>query len=45
MLQTKEGYRDALSQYNKLDQLKYLLHEEVAVTLGVVLGFNSSDGD
>ncbi|EKO3367436.1 iron-regulated protein A [Vibrio fluvialis] len=45
MLQTKEGYRDALSQYNKLDQLKYLLHEEVAVALGVVLGFNSSDGD
>ncbi|EEX41505.1 imelysin family protein [Vibrio furnissii] len=45
MLQTKEGYRDALSQYNKLDQLKYLLHEEVAVALGVVIGFNSSDGD
>ncbi|WGY47077.1 imelysin family protein [Vibrio sp. ABG19] len=45
MLQSKEGYRDVLSQYNKLEQLKYLLHDEVAVELGVVIGFNSSDGD
>ncbi|XAW88589.1 imelysin family protein [Vibrio sp. CDRSL-10 TSBA] len=45
MLQSKDGYRDVLSQYNKLEQLKYLLHDEVAVELGVVIGFNSSDGD
>lgn len=44
-LQTKPGYRDALLIKNKLDQLKYLMHDEVAVELGVVIGFNSTDGD
>ncbi|NMU18464.1 iron-regulated protein A, partial [Vibrio parahaemolyticus] len=44
-LQTKEGYRMVLSQYNKLEQLKYLIHEEVAIELGVVIGFNATDGD
>lgn len=45
LLQTKEGYRLAYSQFNKLEQLKYLIHEEVAVELGVVIGFNATDGD
>ncbi len=45
MLQTKEGYRATLSVYNKMDQLKYLLHDEVSVELGVVIGFNATDGD
>ncbi len=45
MLQTKDGYREALSIYNKMDQLKYLLHDEVSVELGVVIGFNATDGD
>ncbi|MCG9679928.1 imelysin family protein [Vibrio sp. Isolate24] len=45
MLQTKEGYRKAYAQYNKLEQLKYLIHEEVAIELGVVIGFNATDGD
>ena len=45
LLQTKEGYRLVLSQYNKLEQLKYLIHEEVAIELGVVIGFNATDGD
>lgn len=45
MLQTKSGYQNALSQYNKLEQLKYLIHEEVAIELGVVIGFNATDGD
>lgn len=45
MLQTKEGYRETLSVYNKMDQLKYLLHDEVSVELGVVIGFNATDGD
>ncbi|MHC0043358.1 imelysin family protein [Vibrio campbellii] len=44
-LQTKEGYRMVLAQYNKLEQLKYLIHEEVAIELGVVIGFNATDGD
>ncbi len=45
MLQTKDGYREVLSVYNKMDQLKYLLHDEVSVELGVVIGFNATDGD
>ncbi len=45
LLQTKQGYRETLSVYNKMDQLKYLLHDEVSVELGVVIGFNATDGD
>ncbi|MGX1925186.1 imelysin family protein [Vibrio sp. NH-7] len=45
LLQSKEGYRLAYSNYNKLEQLKYLIHEEVAIELGVVIGFNATDGD
>ncbi|MDV6253858.1 imelysin family protein [Vibrio sp. EA2] len=44
-LQTVDGYRAVLAQYNKLEQLKYLIHEEVAIELGVVIGFNATDGD
>ncbi len=44
-LQSVEGYRTVLAQYNKLEQLKYLIHEEVAIELGVVIGFNATDGD
>ncbi|TMX44165.1 imelysin family protein [Vibrio sp. Hep-1b-8] len=45
MLQTKQGYQNAYSQYNKLEQLQYLIHEEVAIELGVIIGFNATDGD
>ncbi len=44
-LQSIDGYRTALALYNKLEQLKYLIDEEVAVELGVVIGFNATDGD
>ncbi|NOI66941.1 imelysin family protein [Vibrio sp. 99-8-1] len=44
-LQRKEGYRMVLAQYNKLEYLKYLIHEEVAIELGVIIGFNATDGD
>ncbi|WP_423839634.1 iron-regulated protein A [Vibrio mytili] len=44
-LQSVDGYRTVLAQYNKLEQLKYLIHEEVAIELGVVIGFNATDGD
>ncbi|WP_104398914.1 imelysin family protein [Vibrio penaeicida] len=44
-LKSKEGYQSTLAQYNKLDHLKYLIHEEVAIELGVVVGFNATDGD
>ncbi|SEG62595.1 imelysin family protein [Vibrio hangzhouensis] len=45
MLQTKSGYQSALSLFNKLEQLKYLIGEETSVELGVVIGFNATDGD
>ncbi|MCL9775854.1 imelysin family protein [Vibrio methylphosphonaticus] len=45
LLQSKEGYRMVLSQYNKLEQLRYLMSEEAAIKLGVVIGFNATDGD
>ncbi len=45
MLQTKAGYQTALAQFNKLEQLKYLIGEEAAIKLGVVIGFNATDGD
>lgn len=42
---SREGYRTLLSQKNKLEQLHYLLHDEAAVALGVIVGFNATDGD
>ncbi|MGF1909862.1 iron-regulated protein A [Vibrio kasasachensis] len=45
LLKTKEGYRMVMAQYNKLEHLNYLIHEEVALELGVVIGFNATDGD
>lgn len=45
LLQSKQGYQTAYAQYNKLEQLKYLIHEEVAIELGVIIGFNATDGD
>ena len=44
-LQTKSGYQDTLSLYNKLEYLKYLIHEEVAIELNIAIGFNATDGD
>ncbi|MHA2938244.1 imelysin family protein [Vibrio sp. RC27] len=44
-LQTKAGYRQALALLNKIEQLDYLLNQEAAVALGVVIGFNATDGD
>ncbi|OBT14788.1 iron-regulated protein A [Vibrio sp. UCD-FRSSP16_10] len=44
-LQSREGYSMTLAQYNKLEYLKYLLDENVALELGIVIGFNATDGD
>ncbi|MGL6314986.1 imelysin family protein [Vibrio sp. WXL103] len=44
-LSTDDGYRNALNAYNRLDYLNYLISEQAAQTLGVRVGFNSSDGD
>ena len=45
LLQTKSGYQKVYAQLNKLEQLNYLIHEEVAIELGVIIGFNATDGD
>ena len=45
LLQTKAGYQSVVAQYNKLEHLNYLIHEEVAIELGVIIGFNATDGD
>lgn len=44
-LQTRSGYQQSLGILNKLKQLDYLLNQEAAAALGVVMGFNSTDGD
>lgn len=44
-LQTKSGYQNTLALYNKLEYLKYLIHEEVAIELDIAIGFNATDGD
>ncbi|WP_023603143.1 imelysin family protein [Aliivibrio logei] len=44
-LQSKLGYQQTLSLYNKLEYLKYLIHEEVAIELNIAIGFNATDGD
>lgn len=45
LLKSKQGYQSVMAQFNKLEQLNYLVHEEVAIELGVVIGFNATDGD
>jgi predicted lipoprotein len=45
LLQTKEGTKFAYAQFNKLEQLNYLIREEAAIELGIVIGFNATDGD
>ncbi|WP_374144802.1 imelysin family protein [Vibrio sp. NTOU-M3] len=45
LLKSKPGYQTVMAQFNKLEQLNYLIHEEVAIELGVVIGFNATDGD
>lgn len=45
LLQSKAGYQLVTAQFNKLEHLNYLIHEEVAIELGVVIGFNATDGD
>ncbi|WP_039949039.1 imelysin family protein [Vibrio ichthyoenteri] len=45
LLQSKAGYQLVTAQFNKLEHLNYLIHEEVAIELGIVIGFNATDGD
>ncbi|WP_068328405.1 imelysin family protein [Photobacterium jeanii] len=45
MLKTKAGYRELLNIYNGLEYIQIALQDEVAPELGIVVGFNATDGD
>ncbi|MGR5079572.1 imelysin family protein [Photobacterium swingsii] len=45
MLKTREGYRQLLNIYNGLEYIQIALQDEVAPELGIVVGFNATDGD
>lgn len=45
MLKTKEGYRELLNIYNGLEYIQIALQDDVATELGIVVGFNATDGD
>lgn len=44
-LNSVAGYRDMLIVYNNLEYLKWALGGQVAQDLGIIVGFNASDGD
>ncbi|OOF32061.1 imelysin family protein [Salinivibrio proteolyticus] len=44
-LNSVDGYRDMLTVYNNLEYLKLVLNGQVAQDLGIVVGFNATDGD
>lgn len=44
-LNSVPGYRDMLTVYNNLEYLKLVLGGQVAQDLGIVVGFNATDGD
>ncbi|BBI48985.1 hypothetical protein HORIV_14060 [Vreelandella olivaria] len=45
VLEDEEAFRGLQSLYLDISQLRYLLGNEIAGELGLVRGFNSSDGD
>ncbi|WP_318474674.1 imelysin family protein [Photobacterium leiognathi] len=45
MMKTKEGYRDLINVFNGLEYIQIALHDDVATELGIVMGFNATDGD
>ncbi|MGF1700786.1 imelysin family protein [Photobacterium makurazakiensis] len=45
MLKTREGYRSLLKVSNSLEYIQIALQDEVAPELGIVVGFNATDGD
>lgn len=42
---TKAGYQQALMLLNQLELLDILIRDDVALELGIVVGFNATDGD
>lgn len=45
MLKNREGYRQLISISNGLEYIQLTLQDEVAPELGIVVGFNATDGD
>ncbi|MEI8595879.1 imelysin family protein [Photobacterium sp. Hal280] len=45
LLKTRDGYRDLIRIYNSLEYIRFALHDEVSPALGIVVGFNATDGD
>ncbi|WP_240435537.1 imelysin family protein [Photobacterium salinisoli] len=45
LLKTRDGYRELISIYNSLEYIRFALHDEVSPALGIVVGFNATDGD
>lgn len=45
LLQTPEGYRSLIKVFNGLEYIQLALQDDVAVKLGIVMGFNATDGD
>ncbi len=44
-IDTKSGYQQALMLLNQLELLDILVRDDVALELGIVVGFNATDGD
>lgn len=45
MLKSREGYRELITIFNGLEYIQFTLQDEVAPELGIVVGFNATDGD
>ncbi|PSV40996.1 imelysin family protein [Photobacterium sp. GB-210] len=45
LLKTKAGYRELINVFNGLEYIQLALHDDVAAELGIVMGFNATDGD
>ncbi|KXF81975.1 imelysin family protein [Enterovibrio coralii] len=45
LLESKEGYRSMITLLNNLEYIKLALHDEAGPALGMIVGFNSTDGD
>ncbi|ODA31488.1 hypothetical protein A8L45_16905 [Veronia pacifica] len=45
LLSSVDGYRSLLTVFNNLEYIQLALSDEAAPLLGVVVGFNSTDGD
>ncbi|OBU26432.1 imelysin family protein [Photobacterium aquimaris] len=45
LLNTKQGYRELINIFNGLEYIQLALHDDVAAQLGIVMGFNATDGD